>query len=111
MGIHTLYLYGFSGMVRPSSFLVDPTPRKLRNLRHSGHVMLALDTAKQGGDIVMIEGEATLLEGTTFGMKMPVFAEKYAKLIARLGQTPNSLTRMYSEVIQVIPTKFLGHGV
>lgn len=83
-----------------------PDTQKLRNLRQNDHVMLALDTARLGGDIVTIEGKATLLEGTTLGMNMPVFAEKYAELIARLGQTPDSLTRMYSEVIQVTPTKF-----
>src|SRR5438552_14391192 len=38
-----------------------PAAQKVRNLRHSPQVMLALDSADEGEDVVLLEGRAELL--------------------------------------------------
>ena len=85
----------------------EPEKQKVRNLRHSPHVMLALDTADQGEDVVMIAGEAELLLEPS-GTVMPSgFADKYAALFARLGSSAPEMAARYSQPIRVTPSRFI----
>jgi PPOX class probable F420-dependent enzyme len=90
----------------------QPNQQKIRNIQQNNNVMLALDTAKGGGDIVMIEGKAELLENGNekVGANMPEFAEKYAANFTRMNQTADAMAKTYSQAIRVTPTKFLGFG-
>src|SRR5689334_25069866 len=78
-----------------------PANQKIRNLRHSPHVVLALDTADEGEDVVLIEGRAELLDDPALLPTLPAYAEKYAALNARLGQTAESMAREYTQAIRV----------
>ncbi len=88
----------------------QPKTQKVRNLQHNLNVMLALDTARLGGDIVMIEGKAELLKEPTTAIMSPEYAEKYKERMARLRMNPEAMARDYSVAIRITPTKFLGHG-
>lgn len=85
----------------------QPHTQKMRNLKHNPHVMLALEAANQGDDIVLIEGKAELLGQTGQTMNMPAFAEKYDALIKAMGSTPDELAADYSEVIRITPSRFI----
>ena len=84
-----------------------PANQKIRNLRHSPAVMLALDTADEGEDVVLIEGRAELLDDAALLPTLPAYAEKYAALNTRLGQTAESMAREYTQAIRVIVTKLV----
>ncbi len=50
----------------------EPGAQKVRNLRYSQQAVLALDTADEGEDVVIIEGEATLLAAGTVDSTLPL---------------------------------------
>ena len=85
----------------------EPDKQKVRNLRHSPHAMLALDTADEGEDVVMIIGTAELLVEPAMAVMPPAFADKYAALFARLGSSAGEMAVRYTQAIRVTPTKFI----
>jgi PPOX class probable F420-dependent enzyme len=85
----------------------EPDNQKVRNLRRSPHAMLALDTADQGEDVVMIAGEAELLAEPATATMPAGFADKYASLFARLGSSAAEMAARYSQPIRVTPSKFI----
>ncbi len=85
----------------------QPGAQKVRNLRHSSQVALALDTADEGEDVVIIEGEATLLPDGTVDATLPAYGEKYARLMVRIGTSPEVMAASYTQAIQIRPTRFL----
>jgi PPOX class probable F420-dependent enzyme len=86
----------------------QPDTQKMRNLQHNSHVMLALDTAEDGGDIVMLKGTAELDETANAEAAFPAYAQKYAQQLQSFGWTIESMAQSYSKAIRVTPTKFLG---
>jgi PPOX class probable F420-dependent enzyme len=86
----------------------QPNQQKLRNLRHNPAVVLALDTADQGDDVVLVEGRATLLEDGTVDATLPAFAEKYAALLQRMGHTAEQMAKAFSQAIRITPSKLSG---
>jgi PPOX class probable F420-dependent enzyme len=85
----------------------EPGAQKVRNLRHSRHVVLALDTADEGEDVVIVEGEAMLLQDGTVDSTLPAYAGKYGRLMGRIGTSPALMAARYTQAIQVTPTRFL----
>ena len=88
-------------------FFSQPRAQKVRNLAHNRRVMLALDTADEGEDLVIVEGDAALLPAGTVDATLPAFAEKYARLMVRIGTTPGRMAADYSQPIRVTPRRFL----
>jgi PPOX class probable F420-dependent enzyme len=84
----------------------EPNNQKIRNLRHSPHAFLALDTKDDGEDVVMCEGPAELVARPSSELMPPGFGEKYAALFVRLGSDPAKMAAQYSQPIRVAPTKF-----
>jgi PPOX class probable F420-dependent enzyme len=82
-----------------------PDTRKLRNLRDNPTVVLSLEAADQGYDIVIVEGRATLLDDPQIRGDMPEFVEKYAKVPRRWQ--PEQWARMFSQAIRVAPTRIV----
>lgn len=80
--------------------------QKIKNLGSNKRVMLALDDTKGGDDVVMVEGEAALLERGSVTPALPAYAEKYAAKLAQFGWTGESMGREYTEPISITPTKF-----
>ena len=62
-------------------FFSKPAAQKVRNLRHNPQVMLALDSADEGEDVVLLEGRAELLGDDAPRSTLPEYAEKYAALM------------------------------
>ena len=85
----------------------QPNNRKMRNLQHNPDVSLALNTADEGDDVVIVEGKAELLGQSTQTMNNPAYLEKYDRLIKDMQTTPDEIAASYSEVIRVTPTRFI----
>ncbi len=83
-----------------------PNQQKLRNLQHNPNVVVALDTAGQGDDIVMIEGKAELLNDPAVSAALPAYAEKYKQRLELYGWTGEAMAQDYSQAIRITPTKF-----
>ena len=84
-----------------------PNQQKLRNIAHNPRVMLALDTADQGDDVVTLEGVAELLPDGTFDATLPAYAAKYEALLRRLGMDAPEMASLYSQAVRVTPTRFV----
>jgi len=78
-----------------------PAAQKVRNLRHNPQVMLALDSADAGEDIVLLEGRAELLGDDAPQSTLPEYAEKYAALMARINITAASMAVEFTQAIRV----------
>src|SRR5437868_12165038 len=61
--------------------------QKIRNLRQNPNVVVSLDTAGQGDDIVLIEGRAELLSDPNIKTTLPTYAQKYAERLSSMGWT------------------------
>jgi len=85
----------------------QPNKQKLRNLQHNPHVVLALDNTKNGGDVIVIEGKAELIDNAEVNTTLPAYAEKYTPLLNEMGWSPESMAADYSQAIRVTPTKFM----
>jgi PPOX class probable F420-dependent enzyme len=95
-----------------SNFLIfsQPKTQKLRNIRHNPTVMLALDTADEGGDIVRIEGRAELVTDPDLKATLPAFAQKYATQLQDMSYTAEQMAASYSQAIRITPTRFMSEG-
>jgi PPOX class probable F420-dependent enzyme len=82
-------------------FFSKPSAQKVRNLRHSPHVMLALDTADEGEDVVLLAGRAELLGEDAPRSTLPEYADKYAALMERLGMATDWHAAEYNQAIRV----------
>lgn len=85
----------------------QPGRPKVRNLRHSPYVVLALNATDEGEDVVIVEGIAELTTQPTSELIPPAFADKYAALFRRVDSDPARMAAEYSQPIRVTPTKFL----
>jgi len=83
----------------------QPNQQKLRNLQHNPNVVVALDTAGQGDDVVMIEGKAELLNDPGVSAALPAYAEKYKQRLELYGWTGEAMAQDYSQAIRITPTK------
>lgn len=92
-----------------ASFLIfsQPGTQKIRNIQHNPHITLALDGTRQGGDVVIVEGEAELLSEPPPNLNLAAFGEKYASMIKAMGVEPERMVEQYSQLIRIKPTKFL----
>ena len=78
-----------------------PAAQKVRTLRHSSQVMLALDSADEGEDVVLLAGRAELLGADGPRCTLPEYADKYAALMARINITAESMAVEYTQAIRV----------
>ncbi|MGH2532028.1 MAG: TIGR03667 family PPOX class F420-dependent oxidoreductase [Thermomicrobiales bacterium] len=87
--------------------LSKPENQKIKNIRRDPRVSLALDDSKSGHDVVIFEGEATLLVEPAADIAPPAYAEKYAELLREMNWSPTAIVEEYSQVIRVRPTRFI----
>jgi PPOX class probable F420-dependent enzyme len=85
----------------------QPGAQKVRNLSHDSRVALALDSADEGEDIVIVEGEAELLPAGTVDSTLPAYVEKYGRLMESINTSPEKMAADYSQAIRVRPARFL----
>lgn len=79
--------------------------QKVRNIEHNSNVTLALDNTHDGEDVIIIDGQAHLIDDAS--LLEPAYLKKYGTRIAELGYTPEQMAQDYSKAIRVIPTRFL----
>jgi len=84
----------------------QPDNQKVRNLRANPQVTLAIDDTKGGGDVVLVEGEATLADAPATEAP-PAYVEKYRVGIGQIGHTPESMVATYSQAIRIMPRRFI----
>ncbi|HEX9988852.1 MAG TPA: pyridoxamine 5'-phosphate oxidase family protein [Chloroflexia bacterium] len=82
--------------------------QKIRNLQSNTQTIFALDDTKGGGEVIVIEGEAALLEHGSVTPALPAYEEKYAPQLARFGWTGESMGREYTEPIRITPKRIMG---
>jgi PPOX class probable F420-dependent enzyme len=87
----------------------QPDTAKLRNIARNPRVALHLDGDGQGGDIIILTGEARVVTDVPPATRVPDYLEKYRQGIARIGMTPDAFARTYSIVLRITPTKVHGH--
>jgi PPOX class probable F420-dependent enzyme len=86
-----------------------PDQAKLRNIAANPHVTLHLDGNGQGGDVVVVTGDASVDEGAPKASEVPEYVEKYAGFISRNGWSPESFADDYSVPVRVRATRLRGH--
>src|SRR5262249_36666899 len=84
-----------------------PSTQKVRNPRHNPAVMLALESARQGNEIILLEGHATLLDDPAVQATLPAFADKYAPL---RQSTPEDWAARFSQPIRIDLLRVISWG-
>ncbi|HEY7138650.1 MAG TPA: TIGR03667 family PPOX class F420-dependent oxidoreductase [Methylomirabilota bacterium] len=118
--IYWLVTTGPDGTPQPSpvwalwdgeTFLIysKPDTPKLRNLASRPAVALHLDGDGQGGDIVVLTGDARIDSQAPPADRVPEYIAKYREGIKRIGMTAESFARAYSVALRVTPRHLRGH--
>jgi PPOX class probable F420-dependent enzyme len=82
----------------------QPGKPKLDNIRKNGRVNLHLGATETGGDVVVFEGVAELLDGPP-ATELPEYIVKYSEQIEEYDWTPESFAEDYSEPLLIRPEK------
>ena len=84
----------------------QPTSYKVQNIARNSKVSLHFQTDEEGGDVVVLTGEASLDEDPPAHDSR--YIEKYREEIPKIGLTPQSLAASYSVLIRVEINKLRG---
>jgi PPOX class probable F420-dependent enzyme len=83
----------------------QPGAQKVRNLGANPKVALHLGDDGNGGDVVSVEGTATVEPNTPRADRVDGYLGKYLAAIEALGYEPGPFARTYSLAIRVRPTR------
>jgi len=83
----------------------QPTSHKLTNIRRNPRVSLNFRANDEGGDIIVLTGDASIDEKPKHDSR---FIEKYRESIPKIGHTPETLAASYSVLIRILPSKVRG---
>jgi PPOX class probable F420-dependent enzyme len=86
-----------------------PETAKLRNIARNSRVALHLDGDGQGGDVVILTGEARVAPDAPAATQVPAYVEKYRQGMKRIGMTPETFARTYSIALKLTPSRVHGH--
>jgi PPOX class probable F420-dependent enzyme len=84
----------------------QPNRQKLRNIARNPHVGLNLNSNARGGDVVRVEGTASIDEDAPPASEGAPYVEKYRESIARIGFDPEGFARAYSVAVRVRPERW-----
>jgi PPOX class probable F420-dependent enzyme len=88
-----------------------PHAQKVRNLRANPSVMLALGEAEDDFNVGLLEGRAELPNSPAAALLPASHLAKYRRQMAVIGLSPAEFLGTYSQVIRIVPTRFLPwHG-
>jgi PPOX class probable F420-dependent enzyme len=88
-----------------------PGAQKVRNLRSNPVVMLALGKPDEDFDVGLLEGRAELLDVPAADVLPASHLTKYRAAMSAIGLTPDEFLATYTQVIRVVPTRYLPwHG-
>lgn len=91
--------------------LSEEKTQKVRNVRHSEHVVVSLETEGTGADVVILDGTAEISRENATAWIPRIgdrYTTKYADGLAGSGITVDQMAAQYTQVIVVTPTKFMG---
>jgi PPOX class probable F420-dependent enzyme len=83
----------------------QPKAQKVRNLAANAKVSLHLSDDGSGGDILTVEGTATVEPDDPRADRVEGYLAKYQAAIEALGYEPGPFARTYSTAIRVRPTR------
>ncbi len=91
------------------TFLIysKPDQPKTRNIAANPRVSLNLNSNARGGDIVRIEGMATVDPDAPTASEVPEYIAKYGEPIMRIGLNSERFAKEYSVAIRVTPTRWV----
>ena|ERR1700761_4259701 len=87
----------------------QPGTAKIRHLAVNGLVSLNFNCTPGGGDVVVISGQAEVVDGGPLPSAVPELVDKYRDMIASMGHTPEWYDS-YSEAIRVTPDRVTAFG-
>jgi PPOX class probable F420-dependent enzyme len=89
------------------TFLIysQPKAKKLQNLARQPQVALNLNSDSEGGDILIIFGQATIDPNAPPAHLNPAYLEKYREGIANINMSPEEMGLEYSIAIRVKPER------
>jgi PPOX class probable F420-dependent enzyme len=88
-----------------------PVAQKVRNIRANPVVMLALGQPDEDFDVGLLEGRAELVDTPAAGLLPASHLAKYRAAMASIGLTPEEFLATYTQVIRIVPTRYLPwHG-
>ena len=83
--------------------------KRLDHLQHNSRVALNFDGNGNGGDIIVITGEAQVSTDDPPADRLSIYAEKYREFIARSYATPEKFAAAYPVTLRIRPTSIRGH--
>jgi PPOX class probable F420-dependent enzyme len=90
--------------------LSKPDAQKVRNIRRTPAVMLALGDAEDDFDVGLIEACAEVIDEPATDLPRE-HLRKYADRMAAIGLSIEEFVATYSQVLRIVPTRFLDwHG-
>ena len=84
----------------------QPSSHKLQNITQNPKVSMNFQADEQGGDVVVLTGDATIDRNPP--EPDPKFIEKYREAIPKIGHTPESLAAAYNVLIRIMPKRLRG---
>ena len=80
-----------------------------RNLAANPRVTLNFRGDEEGGDIVVLSGEAAVDRSLPSAEGYPEYLAKYGEHIAKLGMSPETFGATYTEPVRIRLTRLRGH--
>jgi PPOX class probable F420-dependent enzyme len=81
---------------------------KVRHIKGNPRVAVNLNSTPDGGDVMVLLGEATIVEGKVSPERLIDYIRKYREGIKNIGLTPASFEADYHVTILVRPTSLRG---
>lgn len=86
-----------------------PNKPKLRNIIENEKVALHFDSDGRGGDIVIFNGKAEIVEDIPPANEVSAYLRKYREGLKRINMSPENFTKSYSIPILVKLYNLRGH--
>lgn len=89
------------------TFLIfsQPKAKKLDNIRQNPKVALNFNSSVDGGDVLIVFGQAHIEPAPVSIQGNSAYVEKYRQGIADIGLTPETMVKEYSVAIRVTPDR------
>jgi PPOX class probable F420-dependent enzyme len=83
--------------------------KRLVHLQQNPRVALNLDGNGNGGNIIVITGEAYESTADPSADRLPIYVEKYRDFIVRSFETPEKFASIYPVALRIRPIAIRGH--
>ena len=87
----------------------QPSTPKLRNIEQHPRVSLHFNCTPNGGDVVILTGDAWVEASAAPTNLDPAYVKKYAGGIQSIDMTADAFAQEYSVTIRIRPTSLRGH--